>query len=490
MLKRIANNINLSGFILGILGFLYLFFFPVSNDPYASNMAAVAVLMATWWMTEAIPISATALIPIVLFPFLGILDGASTAINYMNSTIFLFLGGFMIAIAMEKWNLHKRIALGIINLIGSNPIRMISGFMFASFFLSMIISNTATTIMMLPIALAIILKIEEDYGKERTHTFSLALMLGIAYASSAGGTATLVGTVPNLAFKSIYEASFPNAGEITFANWLKIGLPISISMLLVVWLLLNKKFYISDAGLKIDKNIVKQEIKSLGKLSYEEICVLSILLTTAALWIFRSDLDIGILKISGWGNLFQYKDFIDDGTVAILTTSLFFIIPSLNKKGSKLLNTDAFKKLPWDIIVLFGGGFALAKGFDTTGLSEIIGAQFSILKNVPVFFIALFIALMIIFLTELTSNTATIYTMLPILASISVSIDVDPKLIMIPATFAASYAFMLPVATPPNAIVFSSKRVEIKDMVKVGFWLNIIGAFLITILYSILNMFE
>lgn len=487
-MAKLNLNIKSVGFVSGLIVFLTLLIFPVSSENInASNMAAIASLMAIWWMTEAIPIAATALIPIILFPILGVSSGKVTSLNYMNSTIFLFLGGFMIAVAMQKWGLHKRIALKVINKIGSSPSGMITGFMIAAFFLSMFISNTATTIMMLPIGLAIITKMELDHEVDTTKSFSIALMLGIAYAASVGGTATLVGTVPNLAFKSIFEATFSERGEISFTDWIVYGLPTALIMLVLIRILILKVFYKPNNDLKIESNIVENELRELGKMSFEEKTVLSILTTTALLWIFRSDINIGFFMIPGWSNLFPFSDYIDDGTVAMTTATLLYIIPSKNNIGSRHLSTDSFRKLPWDIIILFGGGFALASGFESTGLSQIVGKQFEGLAGMSPFLLTIFACLMLTFLTELTSNTATTYTMLPILASISVSIGIDPLLIMIPATMSASYAFMLPVATPPNAIVFGSDRLKIKDMMRIGIWINLLGVFIATIMYYLIG---
>lgn len=485
-MSKYKDRINISSMIFGIIGFILLLIFPVSEtNILASNMAAIAFLMAFWWMTEALPIAATSLVPLVLIPILGIDSGKKIASLYFNSIVFLFIGGFLIAIAMEKWELHKRIALNLIYKIGNSPKSLILGFMISSFLLSMFISNTATTIMMLPIGLSIISKLESDFDIKETKKFSIALMLGIAYAASIGGTATLIGTAPNLAFKSIYEASFPDGGTISFSDWLIFALPIAILILVIIKFILLDIFYKPSSKLKISKQLIKNELSTLQKIKFEEKAVLIILAITSILWIFRTDIDLSVIYIPGWSNLLPNPKLIDDGTVSICMALLLFIIPTKSIRGKRLLSKSAFNKMPWGIIVLFGGGFALAYGFESTGLSGLIGELFSGLKGVPPLLITLSICLMMTFVTELTSNTATTYTMLPIFAAISVSLDMDPLSIMIPATMTASFAFMLPVATPPNAIVFSSNKLKIKDMARVGLFLNIITVIMVTVYYSI-----
>ncbi len=473
MIKYIElNKYNL---VLGLLGFVLLIIFPISeSNLLASNMFAVAVLMAVWWTTEAIPIAATSLVPLVLIPLFGIDSGKQVASLYFNSIVFLFIGGFLIAIAMESWGLHRRLALNIIDKIGSNPKNIILGFMVSSFLLSMFISNTATTIMMLPIGLGIISKLESDFSKSETRNFSIALMLGIAYSASVGGTATLIGTAPNLAFKSIFESMITSDVVISFSNWFIFAFPLAILSFIVVKLFLLNVFYKPSGKLKLDKNLIKSELNGLGRISFEEKIVFVILTLASLLWMFRADIILGSFTLPGWNRLLSNSGLIDDGTVSIFMALLLFIIPSRNKKGERILDKTAIGKMPWSIIILFGGGFALAHGFESTGLSELIGGYFQHLADVPNFIIILSVCLLMTFITELTSNTATTYTMLPIIASIAISLNINALEIMVPATVAASYAFMFPVATPPNAIVFSSNKIRVKDMSRIGFVLNII----------------
>jgi sodium-dependent dicarboxylate transporter 2/3/5 len=478
------KKIQVIGFVLGLVSFLLilLFFNPDSAKPEIGKVAAVAVLMAFWWITEAIPMAATSLVPLVFFPLLGVLSGSDISASYINSVIFLFVGGFMLAIAMENWGLHKRIALKIISIFGGTANSVLYGFMLSSAVLSMWISNTATAIMMLPIALAVISKIEIEFGKEETKNFSKAILLGIAYSCSIGGIATLIGTPPNLALVRIHKIAFPNAPQISFGDWMMLSFPITVILLILTAIFLSKIIFKSNKKIKLDKNFIKNEYTSLGKLSYVEKVIAVVFGLTSLLWIFRTNLDFGIIKISGWSTLFHSPAFIDDGTVAITMAFLLFIFPSKDEKQKKILAANVFEQIPWGIILLFGGGFALATAFTSSGLSEFIGNNLRGLVNVPIFILVLIICTIINFLTELTSNTATTQMILPILASVSVAIGINPLLLMIAATLSASMAFMMPVGTPPNTIVFASKRLRISDMAKTGFTLNIVSIILISIL--------
>ncbi len=486
------NRIDSKNFgrYFGLLLFLLILFFCdfESSNKMITRMSAVAVLMATWWITDAIPLFATALLPLILFPLLGIQSGKATAPIYINSTIFLFIGGFMIALVMEKWNLHKRIALLIINAIGSSPSKITLGFLLSSAFLSMWISNTATAIMMMPIGLSIILKIEEEFGKNKTHKFSVGLLLSIAYGCSLGGIATLVGTPPNLSFSRIFQITFPNAEVISFSQWLMVGLPISIIMIFIVWFLITKVFYKSSKNIFIEKKLIANELKKLGKISFEEKAVLIVFISTALLWIFRKKIDLSFLLIPGWSEILPFPKFIDDGTVAIFMAFIMFFIPAKSSVSKeKIMGVDILKKLPWEIVLLFGGGFALAKGFQVSGLSQFIGQQFSSFNSISPLIIIIFISLTITFLTELTSNTATTEMILPVIASVAVALQINPLLLMIPATISASCAFMMPVATPPNAIVFGSNRLKISEMAKIGILINLLGVIIISLLFYFLS---
>ena len=482
------NAAKKSGLIIGIVAAIFILLF-VELDPENPNvttMAAIAVLMAVWWITEAIPLAATSLVPLILYPIFGILKSDEIAKSYINSIIFLFLGGFMIALAMERWGLHKRIALRIIKFFGGSPHSIIFGFMAAGAFLSMWISNTATALMMLPIAMAIISHIEGQFGVKETYNFTLTLLLAVAYSCTLGGVATIVGTPPNLVFIETLKIMFPDSPSVSFGNWMIMAIPITIIMLYATSIILTKVLYKFDKTLKIDSNFIKNEYNKLGQMTYEEKVVSVTFAFTALLWIFRSDLNFGIFKISGWSNILPYSEFVNDGTVAITMAFILFLIPS-KKERTAILNANVFGKIPWGIILLFGGGFALAKGFTTTGLSNFIGTQISGLSSFPHFLMIVIVAASISFLTELTSNTATTQMILPILASVSIALGMNPMLLMLTATLSASMAFMLPVATPPNTIIFAGGRIKIYEMAKSGIALNFVGVIIVSLIVYFLG---
>lgn len=470
------------GLFLGpFLALIILIFFDLDpQNPLVTRTAAVAILMATWWITEAIPIAATALVPVVLFPFLGIMTGKSTAAIYFNHIIFLFIGGFIVALAMQKWGLHRRIALRIIMFIGVSLQKIFLGFMVATAFLSMWISNTATTMMMIPIALAIITKLEDSLGADKVIRFSAGLLIGIAYAASIGGVATLIGTPPNLSFSRILKIYFPNAPDITFAGWFAFGLPFALVFLFIAWRLLVRLYAPRRESFMTDKSIFRDEYKRLGRISFEEKIILSAFVLLAVLWLFRRDIQIGSFAIPGWTNIMPEPGFIDDGTIAIFVALLLFLIPARSEGKGRIMDWKTAVRLPWGIVILFGGGFALALGFKESGLAVWLGQQLTGLSQFPPILIVLSICLMMTFLTELTSNTATTEMILPILGSLAVAIQTNPLLLMIPATLSASCAFMLPVATPPNAIIFGTERIAMRDLVRTGVILNFAGALLIT----------
>lgn len=456
----------------------------VDLDPTNKSVTycfAIALLMAIWWITEAIPLAVTALLPVALFPLFGVVDGKTISSMYFNHLIFLFIGGFLMAFAMERWNLHRRIALRILLLFGISPGRILLGFMLATSFLSMWMSNTATAMMMVPIALSIIMKLEESLGEIRMGRYSIGLLLGIAYSASIGGVATLVGTPPNLSFARIVSIIFPEMAEISFADWFLFAIPVTVLLFIAAWLLLYIMYRPKESWQNIQLNDFKKEYNSLGKAKPEEKIVLVLFSLLACLWIFRSGFNIQSFVVPGWSKLFNNPGYINDGTVAIFIAILLFIIPSSSEKGERIMNWETAKKVPWNIVLLFGGGFALAQGFVDSGLSVWFGEQLAGLANVEPLVLTFANVTMMSFLTELTSNVATTEMILPILAGLSMSIEMNPLLLMIPATLAASLAFMLPVATPPNAIVFGTNRIRVKDMVRTGILLNITGIIIATL---------
>jgi sodium-dependent dicarboxylate transporter 2/3/5 len=479
---------QLTGLLIGLGGGFLLFLFPVdTSNLLASRAAAVVFLMAAWWLTEAIPIAVTSMIPLVLFPIFGILSAKQVASAYVNNIIFLFIGAFMIAITVEKWQLHRRMSIKIIKVIGGSPARMLFAVMLSAWMLSMLINNTSTTMLMLPIAVSIILQMEEINEKTQIRGFSTAMLLGIAYGSSIGGMATIVGTPPNLVFARIFSTTFPHAPEIDFSTWMMGAFPISAIMLIVTWLVLNYILIRKKDNLKVDRQYILDENKKLGSMSYEEKIIAFLLLLLTLMWFFRADLELGSVTIPGWTSLFSFGKMIDDSTVAVFIAFLLFFIPSKSQPGKFMMDNTIFKKIPWDIIILFGGGFAIAHAFKTTGLATFISSHLTILNDVSPIVMIIAICGLLTFLTELTSNTATTQTVLPILAATAVAMHVNPLLFMIPATISASMAFMMPVATPPNAIIFGTSRIKIYEMARVGIILNFIGMVVITVLFYYLG---
>ena len=468
----------LSGPLLALLIFFGVDLQP--GKPAVTATAAVAIWMAIWWISEAVPLAVTALLPIVLFPALGVMSGKTVSNAYINHIIFLFIGGFLVAIAMQNWGLHRRIALRILMLFGRKPSHILLGFMVTTAFLSMWISNTATAMMMVPVVMSIIISLEEQLDEQQSDQLAIGFLLSIAYSASIGGVASLIGTPPNLSFARILAISFEDAPEITFANWMIFALPLSFIMLAASWLLLNF-MYIRKAGhISLDKNYFKDQYLKLGSTTPEQKAILVAFISMALLWVFRSDIRLGGFTIPGWSNLFPHPKFFNDGTVAMVVALILFLIPS-RESGKRLLNTDAFSKLPWHIILLFGGGFALATGFIESGLSLYLAEKLSGLHGMPVIIIIASLCFMITFLTELTSNTATIEMFLPVIAAMAVALGVNPLLLMIPATLSASFAFMLPVATPPNAIIFGTNRLHVSQMARAGLGLNLLGIVVITL---------
>ncbi|MEQ9306432.1 MAG: SLC13 family permease [Marinoscillum sp.] len=441
---------------------------PASMSLEAYHVLAVTAWVALWWITEAIPIAVTALLPIVLFPLTGALDIGSTTQSFGHKYIFLYTGGFVLAIAIERWNLHKRIALNIISLIGSNVTNIILGFMVATAFLSMWISNTATSVMMLPIGMAIVsqFKKRENGDGDEGNSFGKALMLAIAYSASIGGIATLIGTPPNLVLAGILEQIY-NV-KLTFGQWIMFGLPTSTVLLFICWKYLTKYAFRFDhvefPGGKAEIGKMKQE---LGKITYEEKAVLIVFFLTALAWIFRALLE---KVIPG----------LDDTIIAMVSAVTLFVIPNKDKTR-KLINWEEAVRLPWGIILLFGGGMALAKGFTSTGLADWIAGQMSQLDGLSMLLLILVLVTIVNFLTEITSNLATTAMLLPVLAPMALSFNLHPFMIMVSVTLAASCAFMLPVATPPNAVVFGSGYLRIPDMIRAGILMNVISIILITL---------
>jgi sodium-dependent dicarboxylate transporter 2/3/5 len=456
-----------------------LFFKPEGLSEAGRAVLSSTLWIAVWWIMEVIPIAVTALLPIILFPLTGALDLASTTASFGHRYVFLYVGGFVLAIAIERWNLHRRIALTIISLIGTNIRSIILGFMLATAFLSMWISNTATSVMMLPIGMAIISQLKDNPNtvENENRLFGKALMLAIAYSASIGGIATLIGTPPNLVLAGIIEELYDI--EITFAQWASIGLPVSIILLAASWwYLTHRAFHFQQKAFPGGRAEIQRQLKVLGKISYEERTVLIVFVVTAAAWISRSYV------------LNQFIPELDDTIIAIIAAVVLFLLPAGKAHGGRaIIQWKEAVKLPWGILLLFGGGLALAEGFKSSGLAEWIGGQMVALQGIRLILLLLILVAAVNFLTEITSNLATTAMLLPIIAPLAVNIDVHPYILMVGATLAASCAFMLPVATPPNAVVFGSGYLKIPDMVRTGIWLNLLSIVLITILVFFLLPF-
>ena len=466
----VIKHRNVVGLLAGPLLFMLLLLSPLPEGmtPQGLRVAAVAVLMAVWWVTEAIPIPATALLPIALFPVLGVLSGSEVTHAYGNHLIYLFLGGFLIAVTMQKWNLHHRIALYTIRLVGVTPQRIVLGFMLATAFLSMWISNTAATMMMVTIAMAVTGEMEHDHRhKPGEFWFGTVLMLCIGYAATIGGVATLIGTPPNAIFAGVMEKTY--GVSISFLDWMMFALPLSLVMLFIVWYYLARVLFTrADMHLPGSKAMIREHIARLGPMSRQELTVAAVFSVVALLWILR-----GFFQP-------QALSMVKDSTIAIAGALLLFLIPVDLKKREFLLDWKTAVTIPWDIIVLFGGGFALAQGFSESGLTRWLAEQLTVLQGFNSVLIIVAVVLLVVFLTEVTSNTATASLLLPVMGALATAIDMNPLGLMVAAVVAASFAFMLPVATPPNAIVFSSRYITIAQMAAAGFRLNLIGALVIT----------
>lgn len=463
------------GFVLGIVLFTAVWAGPVPEglSPAAAKTGAIGLLMAAWWITEAIPIAATALVPLVLFPLLGVSDMSAAASPYANPLIFLFMGGFMIAQAMQTWNLHRRIALGIVRWVGVRPASIVIGFILASAFLSMWVSNTATALMMLPIGLSIIDltadRLEADITSAAPH-FGLVLVLSIAYACNVGGIATLIGTPPNALLAGFMSESY--GVEVGFAEWMMIGLPVALCLLPFVYLALTWIYPIELETLPGGADLIDQEIAELGDVSRAERRVGIVFVLTALLWITRPLLTDFIPALS-------------DAGIAMGAALVLFVIPSGTENRALLSWPDA-EDLPWGVLILFGGGLSLAAQISDTGLAEWVGGGVSALSGWPVLGLLLATVALIVVLTEITSNTATTAAFLPILGAVAIGVGENPFLLAVPAALGASCAFMLPVATPPNAIIYGSGLLSIPQMSRVGAWLNLLSIVLVSCLAYVL----
>ncbi len=470
-----------TGLVIGILLFLIPLVVPapIGMSLTAWHTAGIALLLAAWWATEVLPIPITSLLPLLLFPALGVMTMADSAAPYARPTIFLLLGGFIIATALARWNLHRRLALNILARVGDNPSAIIGGFMAATALMSMWISNTASAIMMIPIALSLAREIVRD--KSAKHQgFVLCLVLGIAYSASIGGLGTPIGTPPNLFVVGFMRDTYNI--EISFLTWMMFGVPTVIAMVPVAWFVLTKwayPFNLSDAP--VAQEMIADELKAMGSISTPEKRVALIFALIAAAWILRVPIQVN-LAIMPW---------LNDAMIAVGGAVLLFMIPSgcSNEKGTALLDWDSADKIPWGVLLLFGGGLSLAAAVKASGLAVWLGEAMSGLGAMPLILIILCLVALVIFLTELTSNTATTATLLPVLGALAATTGIDPMMLFAPVALAASCAFMLPVATAPNAVIYSTGEVTIPQMANAGFRLNLIGVIVVTLLaYGLLPL--
>lgn len=467
------NGAKLFGLITGPL--LFLFFLIYQPDDILNLVAwkviGVALWMIVWWITEAAPIPVTALLPIVLFPMARVFTIDQATAPYANKIIFLFMGGFMLGLGMERHNLHKRIALNLIKKTGTNPNGIILGFMLTTAFISMWISNTATAVMMLPIALSITQLLDIDDNAEKgKRRFALGLMLGIAYAANIGGTATIIGTPPNVAWVGFMNDML--GYEVTFAKYLSIGLPICIIMLAVTFFVITIVMYPSKLkSLSDSAQVIEEQLKSLGKISRPEKYVAVIFVLTASTWIFRG-------TINDW---FE-TDLLNDSIIAMIGGIFMFITPVKLKENKFLLEWEYTRKLPWGILLLFGGGLTLAKAMEQSKIVEFVGETIAGGGEVNLILLTVGLTAFMLFMTEIMSNVALTVIFVPVVIGLSQSLNINPMYLTLPVTLAASYAFMMPISTPPNAIVFSSGMIQMKEMIRAGIVLNLIAIVLLVIL--------
>jgi sodium-dependent dicarboxylate transporter 2/3/5 len=473
------------GLALGPVVACALYLLLPNLDPAARAAAAMAALMAVWWLTEALPLPATALVPLVALPALGVVPIGLAAAPYADPLIFLFLAGFLLALGMQRWGLHRRIALVTILLVGTSPLRLIAGFMIATALLSMFVSNTATTVMLMPIGTSVIALIEaraleQSAGEPREAVerkvdgFAICLLLGIAYSASIGGIGTIIGTPPNTVLMSFLRQRY--AMNIGFAQWMMIGLPFVLVFLPLTWLLLTRVLHPVRLGLiEGGRDLILSELRALGPMKSGELIVMTVFGLTAATWILRP-------LIAKWLDLAERGVELHDASIGMAGAIALFLIPVDRRLTTFALDWEWASKAPFGILLLFGGGLSLAGAMSSTGLDVAIGSVFEALRGLPAPVMIFLVAVVVIFLTELTSNTAVTAALMPVLAGAAEALGMAPIMLLVPAAVAASCAFMLPVATPPNAIIFSHPRIRIGHMVKAGLVLNLVGVVLVTLL--------
>ncbi len=485
------------GLWLGAALFLGLALLPVPGlDVLQRRAAAVTALVATLWLTQAVPLGAASLVPAALFPLLGVLPAREVSGAYMDDLVLLFLGAFMVARGLESWGVHRRMALALVSVFGVEPRRLVLGFVVATGFVSLWINNTAATLMMYPIALAVITTV----GGKRSSPFALAMLLGIGYAASIGGVATPVGTAPNQLLLGALRTSFPRAPAISFATWATAWLPFAAVYLVILWWILTRVALRVDSAGVLTRDVIAAERAKLGPMSRGERWMAAVFALTALLWVTRGGLAIGEFSIPGWGQALaelqartlgltsaeKFRPFVTDATVAIAMSLVCFALPVDRARGVRLLDWESAGKLPWDVLLLFGGGFAIARAFQSSGLDGVLGQALApLLADRPAWLVIALVAAFMTFLSEIASNTALTAIAMPVLAAAAVESGYDPRLVMLPATVAASCGFMLPVGTPPNAVVFSSGLVPIRTMARVGLVVDVVGVVLVTAVFTL-----
>jgi sodium-dependent dicarboxylate transporter 2/3/5 len=451
---------------------------PVPERPEVGRTLAVAVLMAVYWLTEALPLAVTALLPMVLLPLLAFADAGEVATAYMNDIIFLFVGGFLLAIGMQATGLDRRIALRILVWIGRSPAMILLGVMGVTWMISWWVSNTAAMLIMLPIILSLVGSIERaDSAAARGLT--RAMLLGAAYAASVGGMATLIGTPPNLVFLRVYTLAAPDVTPVTFLSWMLVAAPVSVVMFVLLFVYFRATA-LRRCGVVVDRGMLRREYAGLGRMPFEQRAVMALFFVFVALVVTRADLVLGDTTVRGWASRGGLAGRVGDGVVAVGVAILLFIVPARSRPGA-ILDASAFGRVPWDVVILFGGGFALAEAFQRSGLSDYLGEGLGALAGVPPLLMIFLLVAGICFLSELASNTALAQVSLPVLAALAAAKGIHPLLLMLPATLAASCGFMLPVATPPNTIVYGTHRITTRDMVRAGWVVDWIGIVLVTL---------
>jgi len=481
------------GLWLGPLAFVALLAWPgLPLDGMQRRVAAVTAWTAVWWVSAAAPIGATSLLPAALLPLTGALGAREVAPMYMHDLVLLFVGAFIVSLGLERWGVHRRMALGLVEVVGTSPRRLVFGFMLTAAFLSCWVNNTSTTLLMLPIAMAVVGSVEGERGTGRS-PFALSLLLGTAYSASVGGMATPVGTAPNQVFLGQFRERFPDAPEISFGQWPLAWGPLVVLYLPLGWLVLTRGALRVPAGSggSAARETIRRAREALGPMSTAEKRMAAVFAATAFLWVTRADLELGSLSIPGWVGLLLPSSieaperFVTDATVASAMGILCFLVPA-GERGERLMDWPTAARLPWEVLLLIGGGFAIAGAFQASGLDRLFGSVLGpLFEGHSPWVVVLCVVVFMAALTEVTSNTATTAVLLPVVGQAAVSAGLSPLVTMLPATIAASAAFMLPVATPPNAVVFSSRFVPAPTMARVGLWLNLTLSLLVLLVFQL-----